>query len=293
MYMDFISEDEIVKWVYKNNGILFTRNISNMSLENIKKQKENTLVCLTGYVNVLKEFFSTVIEQFECPIVLITLETDVVDFKKEYLEHEKLKHWFTWNKTVNHEKVTCIPIGINYSRHFKALDGYLKRKVQKKENLLVVNFSPQTNNVRGPLYKKAQEEWSSFCNIVKPYPPKNVYMKKSIVDNLIRVIETDENYYSLIDNFKFVLSPPGAGLDCHRTWEALYLDCIPIVISNEINELYEELPIVVVKSWDEISKEFLEKKYDEINKKKQNNEYNMDKLYLKYWLQKIENKLLV
>ena len=29
---------------------------------------------------------------------------------------------------------------------------------------------------------------------------------------------------------RFVLSPPGHGLDCHRTWEAILLGAIPIVV---------------------------------------------------------------
>jgi hypothetical protein len=35
------------------------------------------------------------------------------------------------------------------------------------------------------------------------------------------------------------LSPRGNGLDCHRTWEALYLDAIPIVCNwTELTETY-------------------------------------------------------
>jgi hypothetical protein len=32
-------------------------------------------------------------------------------------------------------------------------------------------------------------------------------------------------------NYSFVISPPGHGLDCHRTWEALALGCIPITLA--------------------------------------------------------------
>lgn len=32
-------------------------------------------------------------------------------------------------------------------------------------------------------------------------------------------------------NYAFVISPPGHGLDCHRTWEALALGCIPITLA--------------------------------------------------------------
>tara|TARA_B100000497_G_C7616702_1_gene370418 strand:- start:100 stop:1146 length:1047 start_codon:yes stop_codon:yes gene_type:complete len=90
-----------------------------------------------------------------------------------------------------------------------------------------------------------------------------------------------------MSQYKFVLSPPGAGMDCHRTWEALYIGCIPIVITSKIDELYEELPIVVVKDWSEITKEFLERKYDEVMKNEQENKYNMEKMELKYWTDKL------
>ena len=55
-----------------------------------------------------------------------------------------------------------------------------------------------------------------------------------------------------LSKYKFILSPPGAGIDCHRTWEALYCGTIPIVISSSINELYEDLPVLTVSSWDVI-----------------------------------------
>ena len=35
-------------------------------------------------------------------------------------------------------------------------------------------------------------------------------------------------------NYSFVISPPGHGLDCHRTWEALALGCIPITLAPMI-----------------------------------------------------------
>jgi tRNA U38,U39,U40 pseudouridine synthase TruA len=49
------------------------------------------------------------------------------------------------------------------------------------------------------------------------------------------VIETEELHRSELwrrhGGFAFVISPPGHGLDCHRTWEALALGCIPITLA--------------------------------------------------------------
>ena len=40
---------------------------------------------------------------------------------------------------------------------------------------------------------------------------------------------TPRQHRELISNSKFVISPPGNGYDCHRTWESLFLGAVPIV----------------------------------------------------------------
>ncbi|CAF1495428.1 unnamed protein product [Adineta steineri] len=64
------------------------------------------------------------------------------------------------------------------------------------------------------------------------------------------------------------LSPRGGGLDCHRTWEALYLDIIPIVWHSTLDSLYTNLPIIIIKDWSEVNEEFLRNKLHEIAMKK-------------------------
>lgn len=50
----------------------------------------------------------------------------------------------------------------------------------------------------------------------------------------------------------FVLSPQGNGLDCHRTWEALYWGAVPVVARGTLlPDLVESLPILEVPSWDD------------------------------------------
>ena len=87
-----------------------------------------------------------------------------------------------------------------------------------------------------------------------------------------------------MSNIAFVASPLGNGLDCHRTWEAFALGCIPIVkISIMDTSLFDELPILIVKEWSNINEQLLK---DTINSFK-NRTFNMDKLKLQYWKDKI------
>lgn len=52
--------------------------------------------------------------------------------------------------------------------------------------------------------------------------------------------------------YPFVLSAAGNGLDCHRTWELLYLGNIVITKTSSLDRLYDGLPVVVVKDWNEV-----------------------------------------
>ena len=52
--------------------------------------------------------------------------------------------------------------------------------------------------------------------------------------------------------YPFVLSAKGIGLDCHRTWELLYLGCIVITTASSLDPLFEGLPVVIVRDWEEV-----------------------------------------
>ena len=59
---------------------------------------------------------------------------------------------------------------------------------------------------------------------------------------------------------------------------------------NATDELYKDLPILILKSWDEINEKLLHDFYCEYKNKICNNEYNLQKLQLEYWIKKIEEK---
>lgn len=72
--------------------------------------------------------------------------------------------------------------------------------------------------------------------------------------------------------YAFVASPPGNGLDTHRTWEAMYLGCVPIVLRSHMTEAYERLglPVWVIDDYVELrafSESQLRAKYEEIAEK--------------------------
>lgn len=67
----------------------------------------------------------------------------------------------------------------------------------------------------------------------------------------------------------YVLSPRGAGEDCHRFYEAIYLNSIPIVkrTNTPFDKLYNVFPCLIINDWTDITRELLEEKQDECSKK--------------------------
>lgn len=64
-----------------------------------------------------------------------------------------------------------------------------------------------------------------------------------------------KRYRKALGESKFVLSPPGNGRDCHRTWEAIYAGAIPVVLKGTIPaDICESLPILEVSSFNDFLK---------------------------------------
>jgi hypothetical protein len=85
--------------------------------------------------------------------------------------------------------------------------------------------------------------------------------------------------------YAFVLSPHGNGLDCHRTWEALCLGCIPIVKTSPLDSMYDGLPVLIVDDWKDITIKLLQNTVDNYKDRP----FIYEKLLLSYWMNKIHS----
>jgi len=83
--------------------------------------------------------------------------------------------------------------------------------------------------------------------------------------------------------YAFVLSPHGQGLDCHRTWEALACGHIVLVPSSPLDGLYEDLPVIPIKDWNEITPENLEAWLERYS----GCEIDDERLKSRYWIAKM------
>lgn len=115
----------------------------------------------------------------------------------------------------NHHKVVPLPIGIENGRLWQNgivkdinKDRNLSKQTQKDIDFLFC-FSVSTNS---------KERLDALSNA-------------SLLNNSLVVSSpiSPKEYRQLLSRSKYVVSPPGNGPDCHRTWEALYFSCIPVV----------------------------------------------------------------
>ena len=71
-------------------------------------------------------------------------------------------------------------------------------------------------------------------------------------------------------------------MDCHRTWEALVLGCVPIVKRNAVEGLFADLPVLIVDDWGEVNLKSMQAYAALLPEKK----FNFSSLFREHWLQR-------
>ena len=220
-------------------------------------------------------FFNELFPQIIEPFILITHNADWPSPGEffSYLDDPRILRWYGENCDINyHPKFFPLPIGMS-NPHVPfgdtrtmdiVLDSIGEPTHNKKNHKLYINFT---------VHDVIPERLKVF-NHFKDKPFIFLASQKPFKEYLLEMSE-----------YLFVLSPFGYGLDCFRTWEALLVGSIPVVHSSTLNPLYEGLPVIIVENWEEVTEEFLEKKYQEIKDK----HYNKDKLFLPYWVNLIKD----
>ena len=92
-----------------------------------------------------------------------------------------------------------------------------------------------------------------------------------------------EVYLADMAKWRFTISPPGNGIDCHRTWEALYLGVIPVA-TPAAGGLYEYLPVIITEDLAGVTMEGLEAAFGRLE-----GPFAWEKLTLSYWRDRIRD----
>lgn len=117
-------------------------------------------------------------------------------------------------------------------------------------------------------------------------PVYNMFKNKSwvTVGSAEHTLNGRLRYLRDIRSHKFGLCPRGNGVDTHRLWETLYMECIPIVKRHIAMNDFTDLPICWIDDWSEVTPEFLESEYKRITE----GTWNLEKLNFSYWAKLIQ-----
>ena len=230
-------------------------------------EKNSIIFCKTDFINYLFENLKNSTKKH----VLVTHHSDYpIDQYKFSLKPKSIIKWFAINATFTHPDLISIPLGI------KTHSGcYLEKQYMTEW------FAKSCNNLRD--IKKSK---NIYCNWNLTNLARNNILQKLLTNNVEFTYENNlsfDSYATSLAQHKFVISPPGNGIDCHRTWESLYVGSIPIVIKNKIYDSWSDLPIIQVNDYSEVTNDMLEKFV--------HNNTIYDKLLISYWKKMIKGIL--
>jgi hypothetical protein len=205
------------------------------------------------------------------------------DFNK-FIESSNLIHWFSQNCVlISHPKLSQIPIGLDYHTMAERDHEWGNKTTPLNQEKLLKTVASKAN----PLDQRICKAYANFhflmttkfgsdrVDAINQVPKDLVYYEPTKIKRL--------NTWVNQSKYAFVISPHGNGLDCHRTWEALALGCIPIMKTSELDILFEDLPVLIVKSWSDVTQELLDNTIQEYKIK----QFKLEKLKLSYWIKKI------
>jgi hypothetical protein len=250
------------------------------------------------HFDMVEQFINNLMDKMENPFIIVSGNSDHTtpdDFpsSSRLLEHPKLIAWFSQNTVGDHPKLHHLPIGLDY--HTLSLDRGLHEWCRTKTPISPKNQELSLSAIRRGLiplehanYKLAVTNFHSAMG----GPPRRTEIRVPIYNTLKGkscvvwlTKQTREVFWQTLNDYAFVVSPPGNGLCCHRTWEILCLGRIAIVQKSKHNKVYEGLPIVEIEDWNDITEGWLESKFNEIIQGK----FKYEKLFLKYWVDNINS----
>jgi hypothetical protein len=293
--------------------------VSTIYKRSVRKSKNKTvgLICIADNTKYNCQFLKDILPR----LYLIDALKIVVIFSPQYDSSSQFGSAFLSNcnklnislsisdivKTINHPKL----FRWFTSQHQPSLERFWL--LSKKIVVMPLGLNPQTSTSMMTAMKLEMEnikvcDRRTFDVFWSMNPTEGREAARRILEKVLGIdIKNDYNSTEFLkdrDNFvplylkrlmdsKFVVSPWGVGPDCFRTYEALLAGSIPVVLWSTAlsNEIFYELPVIIVKSYTEVSQKFLDRKYIDIFQKIQSNSMDLSVLTPYYWQKRVENAI--
>lgn len=227
--------------------------------QNCMSERRNSGIQITSDRNIffvktdyIKEFKNNYLPYIKYNFILITHDADApVDEQcLPILDNPFLKKWFGMNCHIIHDKLQPIPIGIAnecwpHGDKPALLDA--ANSSTEKQGVIYSNFDQGTNT----------NQREGVNNILKTLPGLYVETSK----------KKYKDYLKVLSSYKFVISPPGNSVDCHRIWESIYVGTIPIVLKSIPMVYFKDCPILFIDKWEDLYNIDMESKYSDLQQK--------------------------
>jgi len=239
--------------------------------------------------DALTLFSTTVLPKLKRKFILVSGDSDFEICAEKLqgafdliLENPNLIAWFAQNKSGSHPKLHSLPIGLDF--HSKWIDpemwgqGSMLPSMQELELRLIFSNSPRWEN----RITKAYCDWTHKIERGDRRECKSKLDPNACVFSINPLSRVDT--WVEQSRYAFVVSPSGEGLDCHRTWEALALGCVPVIKNHSFADMFKDLPVLVINDWSEVTESFLQEWHGKFNTQ----EFNYSNLMLTQWRSKIQ-----
>jgi hypothetical protein len=217
--------------------------------------------------DLVPHFFRDIVPNLKHDIKIITHNSALgIDQRYSvFLNDPRIIRWYAQNANFQHPKLESVPLGMA-NRHWPHGDVSIVEKINNdnidKDHLVYMNFDLKTNlSERTKVYNLFKGKEYVLEGEKKPF----------------------KEYITDLSRCKFTVSPPGAGIDCHRIWESIAVGTIPIVESCHNITFHVKMPIMVINDWKMLDRNMLENKYDFFKSEL----YNTSGLFLDHWIKKI------
>ena len=243
----------------------------------------------TGSPGDINLFARDVVGSLGGPVVLVTTDGDLgvpsglhPEVARKILNDPFVVAWFTQNLDVPgfHRKLKPIPIGLDLHTPVGKWRG---PRTKARKFLKAFKHRAQSEARVLRVWSDAHLE-TDLGNMVDEFPEEHGKPGSSLFETRIELRTAIESgaLNSIIDapkfrlpveeiwkkygTYFFVISLPGHGLDCHRTWEALALGATVVTVHSPLDALLERYRVVFLdrsetnKKWWEplLSKEWVD-----------------------------------
>jgi hypothetical protein len=199
---------------------------------------------------------------------------------KDLLDEPNLHAVYAYNTRTwdEYPKLKPLPIGLKWNYRSTAL--FSESKIETKSDVSTMAASPEESKelfdakrgyhsifLRPLMNRKMGRKWQitnaalgtnrlSIGEILNSTAPLNLVMGGDRIGR--------KEYFDELKKHRFVICPPGGGLDTHCTWEAFIAGTIPILPTSSLDPQFDGLPVWLVSDWNEVTDEAAKEKSEEL-----------------------------